>query len=137
MGQPYPRSSRRGMAWSRWTAPGGGCAAAANVRESPVCPRNIERMATRIVLGEDSLIAREGIEQILATAPEVEVVASCGDLDSLLEAVARETPDVVVTDIRMPPGASDEGIRAAAELRETQPEVGVLILSQYTEPAYV
>jgi DNA-binding NarL/FixJ family response regulator len=94
-------------------------------------------MATRIVLGEDSLIAREGIEQMLASTPEVEVVASCGDLDSLLEAAARETPDVVVTDIRMPPDGSDEGIRAAATLRETQPDVGVVILSQYTEPAYV
>ena len=94
-------------------------------------------MSIRVVVGEDSLIVREGIEQLLAASPTVEVVATCGDYDSLLEAVERERPDVVLTDIRMPPTHTDEGIRLAAELRERHPEVGVVVLSQFAEPEYV
>jgi DNA-binding NarL/FixJ family response regulator len=60
----------------------------------------------------------------------------CGDLDSLLAAVTAEHPDVVVTDVRMPPGDSDEGIQAAEQLRETDPDVGVVVLSQYASPSY-
>jgi DNA-binding NarL/FixJ family response regulator len=93
-------------------------------------------MAIRVVLAEDSYIVREGLEQVLANAPGVQVVATCVDLDSLLAAVASEDPDVVVTDIRMPPTDTDEGIRAAAELRDVRPEVGVVVLSQYDDPAY-
>jgi DNA-binding NarL/FixJ family response regulator len=93
-------------------------------------------VAIRVVLAEDSFIARQGIEQMLATMPEVELVGSCGDLDELLEAVEREQPDVVLTDIRMPPTQTDEGIRLGAELRSTHPEVGVVVLSQHSEPAY-
>ena len=69
--------------------------------------------------------------------PDLEVAAVCGDLDSLLAAVEAEQPDVVVTDIRMPPGDTDEGIQAAERLRETNPEVGVVVLSQYANPSYV
>ena len=65
-----------------------------------------------------------------------EVVAACGDLDSLVEAVDREAPDVVVTDVRMPPGHLDEGVQAAKRLRETHPGVGVVVLSQYADPTY-
>ena len=61
----------------------------------------------------------------------------CGDLPSLLAAVEAERPDVVVTDIRMPPGGNDEGIQAADRLRETDPEIGVVLLSQYANPSYV
>jgi DNA-binding NarL/FixJ family response regulator len=68
--------------------------------------------------------------------PDVEVLAVCSDLASLLAAVEAERPDVVVTDIRMPPTGTDEGIRAAATLRETHPEIGVVILSQHDDPAY-
>ena len=93
-------------------------------------------MAIRIVLAEDNYIVREGLEQVLAQAPGVEIVACCVDLDSLLAAVESERPDVVVTDIRMPPTETDEGIRAAALLRETRPEVGVVVLSQHDDPAY-
>ncbi|HUO70715.1 MAG TPA: response regulator transcription factor [Solirubrobacteraceae bacterium] len=93
-------------------------------------------MPIRVVLAEDSLIVREGIRRLLELDGEVEVVAGCGDLDSLLEAVEAERPDVVLTDIRMPPDASDEGIRAALRLRETHPELGVVVLSQYAEPGY-
>ncbi len=88
-------------------------------------------------MAEDSLLVREGLEQLLASSPTVEVVAACGDIDSLLAAVERERPDVVLTDIRMPPTKTDEGIRVASRLRETHPETGVIILSQYSEPGYV
>jgi DNA-binding NarL/FixJ family response regulator len=93
-------------------------------------------VAIRLVLAEDSYLVREGIRRLLETQPELELVASCGDLDSLLVAVEAERPDVVLTDIRMPPDRLDEGIRAAQRLRETSPEVGVVVLSQYSEPRY-
>jgi len=91
----------------------------------------------RLVLAEDHYLVREGLKRLLESRPEFEVVAVCGDLDSLLAAVEAEPPDVVVTDIRMPPGDSDEGIQAAERLRETNPEVGVVVLSQYATPSYV
>jgi DNA-binding NarL/FixJ family response regulator len=93
-------------------------------------------VAIRIVLAEDSYLVREGIRRLLETQPDLEVAAVCDDLDSLLAAVATERPDVVVTDIRMPPSGQDEGIRAARELRETSPEVGVVVLSQHADPGY-
>ena len=93
-------------------------------------------MSIRIVLAEDHPIVREGIRRLLETQHEVEVAAACGDLDSLIAAVDAEEPDVVVTDIRMPPGNSDEGIQAAKRLRETHPDVGVVVLSQYATPSF-
>jgi DNA-binding NarL/FixJ family response regulator len=93
-------------------------------------------VAIRLVLAEDSYLAREGIRRLLETQPQLEVVAACGDLDALLGAVEAENPDVVLTDIRMPPGGRDEGVQAAQRLRETSPEVGVVVLSQYSEPGY-
>ena len=93
-------------------------------------------MPIRIVLAEDQYLVREGLRRLLETRDELEVAAVCGDLESLLEAVAAERPDVVVTDIRMPPGSTDEGIQAATRLRETNPEVGVVVLSQYATPTY-
>jgi len=90
----------------------------------------------RVVLAEDHYLVREGVRRLLETQPDVEVAAVCGDLDSLLAAVEAERPEVVLTDIRMPPGRVDEGIQAALLLRETNPEVGVVVLSQYSEPAY-
>lgn len=94
-------------------------------------------MSIRVVLAEDSLLVREGLQQLLEGAAGVEVVGACADLESLLETIERERPDVVMTDIRMPPSNTDEGVRVAARLRETAPEVGVVVLSQYDEPAYV
>jgi len=88
------------------------------------------------VIAEDSFLIREGVRELLTTDPDIEVVASCADMDSLLEAVEREKPDVVLTDIRMPPTDTDEGIRAAERLRDTAPGVGVVVLSQYDEPEY-
>ena len=90
----------------------------------------------RIVIGEDSLIVREGVSQLLALDPTVEVVAAVGDAGSLRDACLRLEPDVVLTDIRMPPGHSDEGIRLAGELRDLRPEVGVVVLSQFADPLY-
>jgi CheY-like chemotaxis protein len=94
------------------------------------------RVSVRLVLAEDSYLAREGLRRLLETRPDLEVVGDCGDLPSLLAAVREHEPDVVVTDIRMPPDGSDEGIRAANELWETRPELGVVVLSSYAEPAY-
>jgi DNA-binding NarL/FixJ family response regulator len=93
-------------------------------------------MAIRVVLADDSYLAREGIEQVLEAAPAIDVVSTCDDLDSLLAAIETDRPDVVVTDIRMPPTYTDEGVRIAAQLRSTRPEIGIVVLSQYDDPAY-
>jgi DNA-binding NarL/FixJ family response regulator/DNA-binding winged helix-turn-helix (wHTH) protein len=99
-------------------------------------PKRAAFPPTRLVLAEDHYLLREGMRRLLETNPDLEVVAVCEDLDSLLAAVEAERPDVVVTDIRMPPGNLDEGIRAADRLRVEHPDVGVVVLSQYLEPAY-
>jgi DNA-binding NarL/FixJ family response regulator len=93
-------------------------------------------MSIRLVIAEDHYLVREGVRRLLETQPDLEVAAVCGDLDSLLAAVKEEKPDVVLTDIRMPPSDTDEGIRAAERLRETDPGVGVVVLSQYANPTY-
>jgi DNA-binding NarL/FixJ family response regulator len=93
-------------------------------------------VSIRVALAEDNLLVREGLSQLLGHDPEVEVVSAVGDLPSLEQAVATQRPDVVVTDIRMPPGGSDEGIRFAAELRDTSPQTGGVVLSQHADPAY-
>jgi len=90
----------------------------------------------RLVLAEDHYLVREGVRRLLDAQPDFEVAAACGDLAALLEAVEVERPDVVVTDIRMPPGGVDEGIQAALRLRETRPELGVVVLSTYAQPSY-
>jgi DNA-binding NarL/FixJ family response regulator len=93
-------------------------------------------LAIRIVLAEDNYLVREGVRRLLETRDDLEVVATCEDLGSLMDAVEAKHPDVVVTDIRMPPGDRDEGIKAASRLRETRPETGVVVLSQFAEPEY-
>jgi DNA-binding NarL/FixJ family response regulator len=90
----------------------------------------------RIALGEDSLIVREGIRQLLAVDPELEIVAAVSDADALRDACDLHRPDVVLTDIRMPPTSTDEGIRLAGELRDRHPQVGVVVLSQFADPLY-
>jgi DNA-binding NarL/FixJ family response regulator len=90
----------------------------------------------RVVVADDTLLVREGVQRVLGLFADLEVVAVAGDLDELLAAVDEHRPDVVVTDIRMPPTSSDEGIRAATQLRRTAPETGVVVLSQYAAPAY-
>ena len=94
-------------------------------------------MSIRIVLAEDQYLVREGLRRLLEAQDDLEIAAVCDDLDSLLAAVAAEGPDVVVTDVRMPPTHTDEGIQAAARLRQTDPEVGVVVLSEYAIPTYV
>jgi DNA-binding NarL/FixJ family response regulator len=94
-------------------------------------------VAIRVVVAEDSLIVREGLQQLLSGSPSLEVVGAHGDLDALLGAVEEERPDVILTDIRMPPSNTDEGIRVADHLREAHPAIGVVVLSQYAEPTYV
>jgi DNA-binding NarL/FixJ family response regulator len=91
----------------------------------------------RIVLAEDHYLVREGVRRLLETQADLEVAAVCDDLGSLLAAVDAERPHVVVTDVRMPPSDTDEGIQAADRLRQTNPEVGVVVLSQYANPSYV
>ena len=93
-------------------------------------------MTIRVVLADDSYIVREGVSELLRVAKDIEVVATCSDLDSLEAAVEREHPDVVVTDIRMPPTNTDEGIRMAERLRRSSPSIGVVVLSQYSDPEY-
>jgi DNA-binding NarL/FixJ family response regulator len=89
-----------------------------------------------VALADDHLIVREGVRTIIEQEPDLELVAVCDDYDSIAAAVDEHRPDVVVTDIRMPPSSTDEGIRLAAHLRDHHPETGVVVLSQYSEPAY-
>ncbi|GAA3888127.1 response regulator transcription factor [Saccharothrix violaceirubra] len=89
----------------------------------------------RVILAEDSTLLREGLVRLLAEEDH-EVVAAVGDADALLDAVAALRPDVVVTDVRMPPTNSDEGVKAALEIRRRFPDTGVLVLSQYVERRY-
>jgi DNA-binding NarL/FixJ family response regulator len=90
----------------------------------------------RIVLGEDTYLVREGIKLLLEQETDIELAAACPDLPSLLEAIEAERPDVVLTDIRMPPTNRDEGIQVANRLRETSPETGVVVLSQFAAPKF-
>ncbi|MGH3693537.1 MAG: response regulator transcription factor [Pseudonocardiaceae bacterium] len=89
----------------------------------------------RVVLAEDSLLLREGLIRLLDEA-DAEVVAAVGDSDALIEAVQVLRPDVAVIDVRMPPSFTDEGLRAALEIRRRIPEIGILVLSQYVEESY-
>ncbi len=93
-------------------------------------------MPIRVVVADDNVLLREGISQLVQRHDELEVVGTAHDLPSLLALVDAEHPEVVLTDIRMPPTGTDEGIRAATHLRATMPDVGVVVLSQYAAPAY-
>jgi DNA-binding NarL/FixJ family response regulator len=90
----------------------------------------------RVVLADDSFLVRQALAHVLDGADAIEVVAACGDRDALLRAVERERPEVVVTDIRMPPTDRDEGLQVASELRRTHPQIGVVVLSQFADPSY-
>ena len=93
-------------------------------------------MPIRVVVAEDNYLVREAVTRLLDSDDDIEVVGACEDLDSLLAFVREHEPDVVVTDIRMPPTGTDEGVRAAKLLRASHPGVGVVVLSQYVEPSY-
>ena len=90
----------------------------------------------RVVIAEDAYVIREFLTNALNSSPEVELVAVCANGNELRSAIEAWNPDVVVTDIRMPPSGAEEGVRIAAQLRDSRPDVGVIVLSQYAEPAY-
>jgi DNA-binding NarL/FixJ family response regulator len=90
----------------------------------------------RVVYADDSFLMRQALEAVLERLDGVELVAGCADGDALLAAVEEQRPDVVVTDMRMPPSGDEEGIRVANRLRERHPSIGVVVLTQYAEPRY-
>jgi len=94
------------------------------------------RVPITVVLAEDNALLRHGLARLIGSAADLELVGAAADLPGCLALVEEHGPDVVVTDIRMPPGNTDEGIQAAARLRETHPEIGVVVLSQYANPSY-
>src|SRR2546423_1459149 len=94
-------------------------------------------MGLRVVVAEDSYLLREGVVRLVQSAADLQLVGICEDYVALLEAVHASAPDVVVTDIRMPPTGQDEGIRAAQELRTISPRTGVVVLTQYANPTYL
>jgi DNA-binding NarL/FixJ family response regulator len=95
-----------------------------------------ERVPITVVLAEDSYLMREGVSRLLETDPGIDLIAATADLEHLVMTVDEQLPDVVVTDIRMPPTHTDEGIQAAESFRDTHPQMGVVLLSQYDEPEY-
>jgi DNA-binding NarL/FixJ family response regulator len=99
-------------------------------------PLRDDHERVRVVVAEDSYMIREFLTSVLNASPDVELVGVCATGKELQQAVSTLHPDVIVTDIRMPPAWTDDGIRIAARLRETDPEIGVVILSQYADPAY-
>jgi DNA-binding NarL/FixJ family response regulator len=102
----------------------------------PELPDTLAGRPIRVVLADDSYLIREAITHVLDSEPRFVIVATCEDGESLLAAVDAEQPDVVLTDIRMPPSGDDEGITVANRLRETHPDVGVVVVSQYADPRY-
>lgn len=90
----------------------------------------------RIVIAEDDLLVRRGVVALLSTQDDIEIVATADDFDTLLSAVAEHQPDVVLTDVRMPPAHTDEGIRAAITIADRHPGMGVVVLSQFDDPSY-
>jgi len=93
-------------------------------------------MTLSVVVAEDDLLTREGLRSLLSATEGIELVAVCADYDELMAAVAEHGPDVVLTDIRMPPTGTDEGVRASDELRRSHPATGVVVLSQYDDPEF-
>jgi DNA-binding NarL/FixJ family response regulator len=105
-------------------------------QDAPAEVPGAQRVPIRVIVAEDSYVIREFLMSALSSAPEVELVAVCLDGKQLEKAIDTWDADVILTDIRMPPSGADEGVRIAARLRETHPDVGVVVLSQYAEPAY-
>ena len=93
-------------------------------------------MPVRVVIAEDNALLRDGLARLISSTDGLELAGTAGSYDELLAIVETANPDVVVTDIRMPPTGTDEGIRAAAALRSSHPDTGVIVLSQYVSPAY-
>jgi DNA-binding NarL/FixJ family response regulator len=96
----------------------------------------VDASAIRVAVADDSYLVREALTHVLEDAAGVEVIAACDDMVSLQRVIEADRPDVVVTDIRMPPSDTDEGLRIAAALRQSHPDIGVVVLSQYADPRY-
>jgi DNA-binding NarL/FixJ family response regulator len=94
-------------------------------------------MTIRVLLGEDNVLLREGLRGLLTSADDIELVATCADLAGVVEGIAATQPDVVLTDIRMPPSHTDEGVQIAQHCRTRHPRTGVVLLSQFVDPGYV
>ena len=109
---------------------------ALHVRADPTTIVRVDGMALRVVFADDNYLAREGVAALLAEGEGIEIVGTATDLESLMTSVAENVPDVVLTDIRMPPTQTDEGIQAAKRIRATHPGIGVVVLSQYVEEDY-
>ena len=93
-------------------------------------------MPLRVVVAEDNALLREGLSRLIAAEPDLELAGTCADLPGLLAAIDEEPPDVVVTDIRMPPSGDAEGVMFANRLRISHPRIGVVVVSQYADPRY-
>jgi DNA-binding NarL/FixJ family response regulator len=91
----------------------------------------------RVVLADDSVAVRDALAQVLSRSPDIDLVATASDEPTLLAAIEETRPDVVVTDIRMPPAGTDEGVRLAARLATERPGIGVVIVSQYADPEWL
>jgi DNA-binding NarL/FixJ family response regulator len=91
----------------------------------------------RLMIADDTYLIREALEQIVGDSPGIDVVGTYSDRDALLQAIDAAPPDAVITDIRMPPTGTDEGIQVARVLRERHPRIGVVVLTQFTDPSYV
>lgn len=107
-----------------------------NARPSPRRANYPRRMAVRVVVAEDDYFVRAGLQRLLDGEPDIELVGAYETADALLASIADDRPDVVLTDIRMPPRGLDEGIALAQELRKSHPDVGVVVLSNYAEPRH-
>ena len=94
-------------------------------------------MTISVLLGEDNVLLREGMRGLLASVEDLELVATCSDLDGALTSIDATSPDVVLTDIRMPPTHTDEGVQIARHCRARHPRTGVVLLSQFVDPGYV
>ena len=104
-----------------------------------IVTRNVEVIdpnGTRVAVADDSYLIRNALGEVLGQMASVELVATAEDGDGLIDAVETANPDVVLLDIRMPPGGDDEGIRVATHLRETHPDVGVIVLTQFSDARY-
>src|ERR1700759_339443 len=93
-------------------------------------------MTVRVVFADDNYLVRQGVAGVLGEAPEIELLESVADQEALLAAVSEHRPDAGLTDIRMPPSFTTEGIDAAKQIREQFPQIGVVVLSQYVEEQY-
>jgi DNA-binding NarL/FixJ family response regulator len=99
-------------------------------------PTNGHRRQLKVIVADDSFLIREALQRMLAASHTMRLVALCSDGDEVLAAVEKDPPDVVLTDMRMPPTGDEEGLRVASRLRETYPDVGVVILTQHDEARY-